>query len=252
MKLIFARNFFASSAEIDPLFIYNRLTELSPNPFAAFYKMNACYCLCASPERYMKREGNKIFSQPIKGTAKRNVADKAADESAKNYLLQSAKEKSENVMVVDLVRNDLSRICKAGTVTVDELFGLYSFPQVHQMISTISGEVEDGLNWIDCIKATFPMGSMTGAPKKRVMELIEEFEQTKRGLFSGAIGYVRPGGDFDFNVVIRSMLYNADEKYISFQTGSGITYSSNAEKEYEECLVKAEAMMQVLNEAGSK
>ena len=251
-EINFCQEFFAEYAVIDPLFIYNRLTELSPNPFAAFYKLDACYCLCASPERYMKREGNKMFSQPIKGTAKRNVVDKAADEAAKNYLLQSAKEKSENVMVVDLVRNDLSRICKPGTVKVDELFGLYSFPQVHQMISTISGEIEDGLNWIDCIKATFPMGSMTGAPKKRVMELIEEYEQTKRGLFSGAIGYVRPGGDFDFNVVIRSMLYNDDKKYISFQTGSAITYNSHAAQEYEECLVKAEAMLQVLNEAGSK
>ena len=165
---------------------------------------------------------------------------------AKNYLLQSSKEKSENVMVVDLVRNDLSRICKAGSVKVDELFGLYSFPHVHQMISTISGDLADGLNWIDCIKASFPMGSMTGAPKKRVMELIEQYEQTKRGLFSGAIGYVKPGGDFDFNVVIRSILYNEADRYLSFQTGGGITYNSDAEKEYEESLLKAEAMMKVL------
>ncbi|MGB4845992.1 MAG: anthranilate synthase component I family protein [Ferruginibacter sp.] len=246
-EINFCQEFFAEDAVIDPLFTYNQLTELSPNPFSAFYKLNDCYCLCASPERYMQKKGNRIFSQPIKGTTKRNLTDKAADESAKNYLRQSAKEKSENVMVVDLVRNDLSRICKPGTVQVDELFGLYSFPQVHQMISTISGEVEDELNWIDCIKATFPMGSMTGAPKKRVMELIEEFEQTKRGLFSGAIGYVKPGGEFDFNVVIRSMLYNAAEKYISFQAGGGITYNSDAEQEYEESLLKAEAMMEVLS-----
>lgn len=245
-EINFCQEFFAENATIDPLYIYSRLTELSPNPFSVYYKFNTRYCLCASPERYLKKEGNKIFSQPIKGTAKRDLNNAAADELSKNYLLQSGKEKSENVMVVDLVRNDLSKICKAGTVQVDELFGLYSFPQVHQMISTVSGETEDGLNWIDCIRATFPMGSMTGAPKKKVMELIEQYEQTKRGLFSGAIGYIKPGGDFDFNVVIRSMLYNATEKYLSFQTGGGITYNSDAALEYEESLLKAEAMVNVL------
>ncbi len=245
-EINFCQEFFAENATIDPLFVYNRLTTLSPNPFSAFYKLNNRYCLCASPERYLKKEADRVFSQPIKGTTKRNPEDKVADEKAREYLKESTKEKSENVMVVDLVRNDLSRICKPGTVQVDELFGLYSFPQVHQMISTVSGEVEEGLSWIDCIEATFPMGSMTGAPKKRVMELIEEYEQTKRGLFSGAIGYVKPGGEFDFNVVIRSMLYNEGANYISFQAGGGITYNSNAEQEYEECLLKAEAMMKVL------
>lgn len=245
-EINFCQEFYASNTIIDPLFIYNQLTAVSPNPFSAFYKFNYRYCLCASPERYLQKNKGRIFSQPIKGTAKRDLSDKAKDDKAKNYLLLSDKEKSENVMVVDLVRNDLSRICKPGTVQVDELFGLYSFPQVHQMISTISGIPEDGLNWIDCIKATFPMGSMTGAPKKRVMELIEEFEQTRRGLFSGALGYVKPNGDFDFNVVIRSMLYNEKEKNISFQTGGGITFNSNAVMEYEECLLKAEAMMKVL------
>ena len=225
-EINFCQEFFAADAVIDPLYIYNRLAEYSPNPFSVFYKLNDRYCLCASPERYLKKEGNKIFSQPIKGTTQRNLANAEEDDVAKDYLLQSSKEKSENVMVVDLVRNDLSKICKPGSVRVDELFGLYSFPQVHQMISTVSGELEDGLNWIDCSKATFPMGSMTGVPKKRVMELIEQYEQTKRGLFSGAIGYVKPGGDFDFNVVIRSILYNAPDKYLSFQTGGGITYNS--------------------------
>jgi para-aminobenzoate synthetase component 1 len=245
-EINFCQEFFAEEADIDPLYIYNRLIELSPNPFSVFYKFNSRYCLCASPERYLKKEGHKIFSQPIKGTTKRNLQSTADDEIAKKYLTESSKEKSENVMVVDLVRNDLSRICKAGTVKVDELFGIYSFPQVHQMISTVSGELEEGLNWIDCVKATFPMGSMTGAPKKKVMELIEQYEQTKRGLFSGAIGYVKPGGDFDFNVVIRSILYNETEKYLSFKTGGAITYNSDAALEYEECLVKAGAMMKVL------
>jgi para-aminobenzoate synthetase component 1 len=148
--------------------------------------------------------------------------------------------------VVDLVRNDLSKICKEGTVKVAELFGLYSFPQVHQMISSITGELQDELDWVDAIKATFPMGSMTGAPKKKVMELIEQYEQTKRGLYSGAIGYVHPNGNFDFNVVIRSILYNAVDQYLSFQTGSAITFYSNPQQEYEECLLKAKAIRQVL------
>ncbi len=245
-EINFCQEFFAEHADIDPLYIYNRLIELSPNPFSVFYKLNARYCLCASPERYLKKEGKRIISQPIKGTSKRNLAHAGEDEIARNYLLESEKEKSENVMVVDLVRNDLSRICKPGSVRVDELFAVYSFPQVHQMISTVSGEVEAGKDWIDCIEATFPMGSMTGAPKKMVMELIEQYEQTKRGLFSGAIGYVKPNGVFDFNVVIRSILYNAADKYLSFQAGGGITFNSEPELEYEESLLKVKAMMKVL------
>ncbi len=245
-EINFCQEFFAENTEMDPVKTYHCLSQLSPNPFSVFYKVNTCYCLCASPERYLKKVGNRILSQPIKGTSKRNLENVTADRVSKNYLLQSPKEKSENVMVVDLVRNDLSRICKPGSVKVEELFGLYSFPQVHQMISTVSGEVETDLTWIECIKATFPMGSMTGAPKKRVMELIEQYEHTRRGLFSGTIGYVNPAGDFDFNVVIRSILYNDLDKYVSFQTGSGITYYSDAALEYEECLIKAEAMRKVL------
>lgn len=245
-EINFCQEFYAEKASIDPLFIYSRLTALSPNPFSVFYKLDTRYCMCASPERYLRKAGAKVISQPIKGTSKRNLENAAADEAAKNHLLQSPKEKSENVMVVDLVRNDLSKICRPGTVQVDELFGIYSFPQVHQMISTVSGELKEGMNWIDCIKATFPMGSMTGAPKKKVMELIEQYEQTRRGLFSGAIGYVRPGGSFDFNVVIRSILYNGTENYLSFQTGGGITYYSDASLEYEESLLKAAAMLKVL------
>jgi para-aminobenzoate synthetase component 1 len=168
------------------------------------------------------------------------------DEQNKFQLLQSEKERSENVMVVDLVRNDLSKVCKEGTVTVDELFGIYSFPQVHQMISTVSGDIAEGVHVADVIKATFPMGSMTGVPKKSVMQLIEQYEKTRRGLFSGAIGYFSPDGNFDFNVSIRSILYNATTGYLSFQTGSAITFYSDAENEYEECLLKAAAIKQVL------
>jgi len=242
----FCQEFYACEATIHPLSVYDALISISPNPFAAFYKLNDHYCMCASPERYFKKIGNTIFSQPIKGTSKRNLENPKLDEQSRQHLINSEKEKSENVMVVDLVRNDLSRICKQGSVKVEELFGIYSFPQVHQMISTITGELDKGSDWIDVVKATFPMGSMTGVPKKKVMEIIECFEQTKRGLFSGAIGYITPEGDSDFNVVIRSILYNAKEKYVSFQAGSAITFYSDAEEEYKECLLKASSMKKVL------
>jgi para-aminobenzoate synthetase component 1 len=149
------------------------------------------------------------------------------------------------------VRNDLSRVCKEGTVKVEELFGVYSFPQVHQMISTITGELADDADLSSILKATFPMGSMTGAPKKRVLKLIEQYEQTKRGIYSGAVGYITPSGDFDFNVVIRSMLYNAAAQYLSYLVGGGITFYSDPEKEYEECLLKAAAIQQVLQSSCS-
>lgn len=244
-EINFCQEFYAEKATINPLSVYYNLSQVSPTPFSVFYRMNDKYCMCASPERYIKKEGNKIISQPIKGTAKRSNSAES-DEQNKTNLYQSQKERSENVMVVDLVRNDLSKICKQGSVQVAELFGIYSFPQVHQMISTVVGEVDDDVNWVDIIKATFPMGSMTGAPKCSVMQLIEQYESTKRGLFSGAIGYVSPNGDFDFNVVIRSIFYNATTQYLSFTTGGAITFYSDAEKEYEECMLKAEAMKKVV------
>ncbi len=245
-EINFCQEFFAEDAVINPLQVYHKLIQLSPNPFAALYKLNDKFCICASPERFLKKEGDKIFSQPIKGTSKRDLENEEKDLQNKNYLSASPKEKSENVMVVDLVRNDLSKVCLQSTVQVEELFGVYSFPQVHQMVSTISGKIKKDLHWIDIIKATFPMGSMTGAPKKRVMQLVEQYEKTKRGLFSGAIGYINPNGDFDFNVVIRSILYNAATNYLSFQAGSGITFYCDAEKEFEECLLKAAAIKKIL------
>lgn len=245
-EINFCQEFFAENVLLDPLGVYRSLSNTSPNPFAAYYKVDDKYLLCASPERYLKKTGNKIFSQPIKGTWQRNIADAGQDMKNKELLYNSSKDRSENVMIVDLVRNDLSKICEEGTVEVEELFGIYSFPQVHQMISTISGQLREGVNFIDAIRATFPMGSMTGAPKKRVMELIEQYEKTRRGIFSGAVGYITPGGDFDFNVVIRSILYNATAEYLSFPAGSGITWYSDPEKEYEECLLKAAAIKKVL------
>lgn len=242
----FCQEFYTKNADLNPLQLYFALSDISPNPFSAFYKIGDRYLCCASPERYLKKEGNILFSQPIKGTWPRNNESKTIDEQNKKELFNSAKERTENVMIVDLVRNDLSKVCDGGTVVVNELYGIYSFPQVHQMISTVSGKIKKGLHFVDAIKATFPMGSMTGAPKKRVMELIEKYENTKRGLFSGAVGYITPASDFDFNVVIRSVLINRKEKYLSFQVGSAITIASDPEKEYEECLLKAEAILKAL------
>jgi len=245
-EINFCQEFFAENITIDPLQVYCSLSNTSPNPFAAYYKTGQQYLLCASPERYLKKEGDRIFSQPIKGTSQRNLHDATADENSATHLYNSAKDRSENVMIVDLVRNDLSKICEEASVQVEELFGIYSFPQVHQMISTVSGQLRSDIHFIEAIKATFPMGSMTGAPKKRVMELIEQYEQTRRGIFSGAVGYITPEGDFDFNVVIRSIMYNGANKYLSFQAGSAITFYSDPEKEYEECLLKAAAIKKVL------
>ncbi len=244
-EINFCQQFFAKDATIHPIETYKKLIQLSPAPFGSFYKLNENYCLCASPERFLQKNGSNLISQPIKGTSKRDI-DKIKDADNKRHLLESSKEKSENVMVVDLVRNDMSMVCKKGSVKVKELFGIYSFPQVHQMISTIEGELSPNKTFTQAIEACFPMGSMTGAPKQSVMHLIEKYEDTQRGLFSGSIGYITPSGDFDFNVVIRSIFYNERKKHISFFAGSGITYYSKAENEYEECLAKASAIVEVL------
>jgi para-aminobenzoate synthetase component 1 len=236
---------FIAHARIDPAETFRKLCSLSPNPFTTFYRFRNDYLICASPERFLKRDGKKIFSQPIKGTAPR-YADKEEDEAAAGKLQASLKERAENVMVVDLVRNDLSRVCKEGTVKVSELFGLYSFPQVHQLISTIEGELLDGVSFQSIMEACFPMGSMTGAPKKRVMEIIDSKEPGARGIFSGSVGYMDEEGNFDFNVVIRSLMYNSDKDLLSYQVGSGITFYSDPRQEWEECMVKAEAIKKVL------
>ncbi|MEK0414514.1 MAG: hypothetical protein RL070_2002 [Bacteroidota bacterium] len=230
-----------------PVEVYSNLMEVSPTPFACFYKNNNDYLLCASPERYLQKKGNQLISQPIKGTIKRNLHNDADDKLQIERLQNSSKDKSENVMVVDLVRNDLSRICEKGSVQVSELFGIYSFPQVHQMISTVTGTLSSNTIFSEILEASFPMGSMTGAPKKSVMETIDALEPTKRGLYSGTVGYFNPAGDFDFNVVIRSIFFNSDTKKASYAVGGGITIYSDPEKEYEECLLKAAAIKKVLS-----
>lgn len=239
------QEFYAEDCPIDPVAIFGQLNELSKAPFSAFYKLNDRYLLCASPERFLKKRGDKLISQPIKGTVRRDGSPQA-DALLRQQLFHSAKDRSENVMIVDLVRNDLSRSCRAGSVKVEELYGTYSFEQVHQLISTVTGTLRQEVHFIDAIRRAFPMGSMTGAPKVRSMQLIEHYESTKRGLYSGAVGYITPGGDFDFNVVIRSILYNHLDRYLSVQVGGAIVYGSDPLAEYAECLLKAKGMFSVL------
>jgi len=243
----FCQEFFAENATIDPLEVFSKLNVISPNPFAGFFKWGSNYILSASPERFLAKRNKKLISQPIKGTAKRGKTIEE-DEIIKQHLRSHTKELQENVMIVDLVRNDLTRSAKQGTVKAEELFEIRSFNQLHQMISTVVCEIEDDLTPVDAIRNTFPMGSMTGAPKISAMRLMEEFERSKRGIYSGAMGYFSPDGDFDFNVVIRTILYNAANEYLSFQVGSAITYYADAEQEYEECLLKAKAILQVLGQ----
>lgn len=242
----FCQEFFAETAEINPFHVYGRLNQISETPFATFLKLENHFLICASPERYLKKLGAKVISQPIKGTAPRHE-DVVLDKAIKQALEQNPKERSENIMIVDLVRNDLSRTATKGSVEVEELCGIYTFKQVHQMISTITSEISHQTSPVALLQTTFPMGSMTGAPKISAMQIIEKLEETKRGLYSGAVGYFTPEGDFDFNVVIRSVLYNADRNYLSFSVGSAITAEAIPEREYEECLLKAKAMFEVFN-----
>ena len=241
----FCQEFYMEDAEIAPVNTFKELNAISYPPFAAYLKLLDKHLLSASPERYLKKQGSKIISQPIKGTAKRS-SHKAEDLKLKSELQSNKKERAENIMIVDLVRNDLSKNAIKGSVVVEELCEVYSFAQVHQMISTVVAEIPDDTDPVDIIKESFPMGSMTGAPKISAMKIIEGLEASKRGLYSGAVGYFSPEGDFDFNVVIRSILYNETNKYVSYSVGSAITAKALPEREYEECLLKAKAMKQVL------
>lgn len=243
----FCMEFFAEDTVINPLTTFEALNSISKAPFATFFKNNQQFALSASPERYLKKIGEKCISQPIKGTSRR-FEDREEDELSKINLANDPKERSENIMIVDLVRNDLSKTAQKGSVIVEELCEIYSFLQVHQMISTIASLIKPEFSPSDALKTTFPMGSMTGAPKISAMNCIEELEETKRGFYSGSVGYFTPDNNFDFNVIIRSILYNEAEKYVSFSVGSAITSKSEPESEYEECLLKARAMRLVLND----
>ena len=243
----FCMEFYAEKSLINPVEIYLQLNQKSLAPFANFFKWHHHYIISATPERFLAKRGPQLISQPIKGTAKRSK-DKLEDERLKIDLFEHPKERQENVMIVDLVRNDLTKSAKKGTVKVEELYGIYTFEQVHQMISTVVCEQNESVSDIDAIRNTFPMGSMTGAPKVKAMQLMENFERTKRGLYSGSIGYFSPDGDFDFSVIIRTILYNQEKQYLSFQVGSAITFYADAEKEYEECFLKAKSIFEVLEQ----
>lgn len=244
----YCQEFYAENVKIDfPDDTYFKLNNISKAPFSSFLKLKDYLVFCGSPERYIQKKGNKLISQPIKGTAARNE-DGIIDNQNKLALEKSQKERSENVMIVDLVRNDFSKIAAKGTVNVEELCKVYSFATVHQMISTIACEPTETTNFTDIIRATFPMGSMTGAPKISAMELIEKHEDFKRGLYSGSIGYISPNGDFDFNVVIRSLIYNRKTNYLSCAVGGAITIQSDPEAEYEECQIKVKKIMDGLHD----
>lgn len=242
-EINYCQEYYAENVEIPyALGAYFKLNNISKAPFSSFLQIEDFLVFCGSPERFIQKTGEKLISQPIKGTAPRN-SNSEIDLQLKKELENNPKERSENIMIVDLVRNDFSKIAKKETVKVDELCGIYSFKTVHQMISTVSCEPQVDKNFTDIIKATFPMGSMTGAPKYSAMQLIESHEDFKRGLYSGSIGYISPNGDFDFNVVIRSMIYNKKKKYLSCSVGGAITILSEPEKEYEECLVKVKKLL---------
>lgn len=245
-EMNFCQEFFAEGCEMEVAAVFQKLNQLGKAPFSAYYRLHDRYLLCASPERFLKKIGQQLISQPIKGTIRRGTSAEE-DAALRQQLHLSPKDRSENVMIVDLVRNDLARSCRAGSVKVEELFGIYGFQQVYQMISTVSGELLPDVHPVEAIRRAFPMGSMTGAPKVRSMELIELYEKTKRGLYSGAVGYFTPAGDFDFNVVIRSIFFNEADRYLSFQAGGAIVYDSVPELEYEESLLKAQGMFKVLS-----
>lgn len=230
----------------DPIGTYFKLNRLSPMPFSALFKAKSQWLVSASPERYLKRSGAKIIAQPIKGTIKRG---KTALEDALNIktLANSEKEQAENLMITDLVRNDLSKVSQTGSVEVNELFGIYPLPRIFQMISTVSSLLADNVDLSKIIRAAFPMGSMTGAPKIRTMEIIEELESFKRGWFSGAFGVIEENGDFDFSVIIRSIIADMKAKKLYFGVGSAITYDADAAQEYNECSLKAQAILEVLS-----
>lgn len=244
-ELNYCNEFYAEDIAINPLQVFEKLNARGKAPFSSFFKLHDKYLLCASPERFLKKEGHQLISQPIKGTIRKG-ADATETEALKQQLYNDVKERAENVMIVDLVRNDLAHTSVAGSVKVKELFGIYEFNTVIQMISTITAQIRDDVHFTEAIKNAFPMGSMTGAPKVMVMQQIENYEATKRGLYSGSVGYITPNGDFDLNVVIRSIQYNAASQYVSIQVGGAITYDSVAEKEYDEMMLKAQNMMQVL------
>ena len=247
-ELNFCQEFYAENIRsFDSLALFNRLFERTKAPFSVYFSFDKWEVFCASPERYLKRKGNRLISEPIKGTIKRGKTA-SIDKVLIDQLQNDHKERAENVMIVDLVRNDLSKIATKGSVHVDELCCIHTFETVHHMISTVSCTILPETSICTCLQASFPMGSMTGAPKVNVMKLIERFESFKRGIYSGSIGVIKPNGDFDLNVVIRSLVYNREKASFSCSVGSAITIKSDAEKEFDECSVKIKKIIGVFED----
>ncbi len=236
----------AENVSVDAFSAFQKLNQRNPAPFAAFYKYDHFYALSSSPERFLAKDGNLLLAQPMKGTIRRS-AEKEEDDLLKIQLQNDPKERAENVMITDLMRNDLAQSCEAGSIEVPELFSINTFPTLHTMVSSVSGQMRKDTTALEALLKAFPMGSMTGAPKKIVMEIIESIECNKRELYSGCIGYCNPQGDFDFNVVIRTLLYNANTQVLAYQTGGAITIDSIAEKEWQEVQLKAKALEEIFN-----
>lgn len=245
-ELNYCIEFFAEEISIDPFDIFIRLLNLTKAPYSALLKLGDDYTICASPELFIKKEGKTLSTKPIKGTIRRG-ADKEEDLDLKEQLYTSVKERTENVMAVDVARNDLSQVASKGSVHVNKLYNIESFETVHQMVSTVSCKLKEGVNFQNILDASFPMASMTGAPKLRAMTLIDAFEDFERKIYSGAMGLIDENENYTLSVIIRSIFYNQKNKRLSLAVGGAITYLCEPEKEYEECLLKAKALIKALN-----
>ncbi|MFH0860496.1 MAG: aminodeoxychorismate synthase component I [Candidatus Altiarchaeota archaeon] len=234
---------FTAETEADLWQLYKRLREINPAPFAAFLNFGDVQVVSASPERFLKVEGRHIETRPIKGTRPRGK-DREEDRKLKEELEESEKDRAENIMIVDLERNDLGKVCEYGTVKVSEFEIIEEYATVFQMVSAVEGRLREDVNQVDILRATFPGGSITGAPKVRAMEIIDELEPTKRSAYTGAIGYLSFNGNMDLNIIIRSYILKDGRAY--FQVGGGIVADSDPEKEYQETLDKAKALMEAL------
>lgn len=238
--------FTAENCNINPFTIFFKLHQLAKAPYATLFKMGDDFIISASPELFLKKEGHHLSTKPIKGTTRRGK-NHEEDENLKNELQSNIKERTENVMAVDVARNDLSIFATKGSVQVNKLYNIETFETVHQMVSTVSCDIKENTSFDDILNATFPMASMTGAPKLRAMQLIDTFEDFERKNYSGAMGIIDENEDYTLSVIIRSIFYNQKTKKISVSVGGAITYLSEPEEEYEECLLKAKALLQVLN-----
>ena len=238
---------FEAAVEGDPWLAYQRLRMVNPAPFSAYLESPYGAVLCSSPERFLRLKEGRVQTRPIKGTAPRQ-ADPLADRRSVEELAASDKDRAENLMIVDLLRNDLGKVCRIGSVEVTGLFETESFARVHHLVSTVEGTLADGEDALGLLRACFPGGSITGAPKLRAMQIIEELEGRRRGIYCGAIGYIGFDGSMDTNIAIRTLVVRNNR--LRFWSGGGIVYDSKVSAEYQECLDKAAAIFEMLNAIG--